>query len=345
MNFSDRQNIIIFGGCGFIGIHLAEQLLAEFPAATLYLADIKTAPVFPWPEPVTRAVNSGQIKILEIDVRKKIYHPALPTSANFIINLAAVHKQPGHERHEYFDTNIPGAEHVCEFAREIDCNEILFTSSIAVYGIDALNPESKNEDSIPKPVSPYGQSKLKAEGIHLAWAREQPERRLVIVRPGVIFGHGEDGNVTRMVKAVIHRYFFFIGNEQVRKAGGYVKELCRSLLWARNHMTDTNVLLYNFTMAPAPTIEEYVDAISQIAEIKKFVPKAPYGLLYSLAYVVGKIGKLLGINLSLNHERIIKLKQANDIEPKVLLNAGYTYQYNLNSAFSDWKSQWPEDWK
>jgi len=341
----NKQNIIVFGGCGFIGIHLAEQLLEQYPTATLYLADIRTAPTFIWPNSVQTAIAAGQIQILEIDVRQKISNTELPSTVAFIVNLAAVHKQPGHERHEYFDTNIPGAENVCAFAETIDCKEILFTSSIAVYGIDELNPESKNENSIPKPVSPYGQSKLTAESVHSAWANNSSDRRLIIARPGVIFGHGEGGNVTRMVKAVLHRYFVYIGNEKVRKAGGYVKELCRSMLWAQTQVTDKNILLYNFTMSPAPTIEDYATEISKVAGIKKFVPKAPYSLLYWTAYIIGKIGRLFGIHLSINHERITKLKQANNIEPDLLLQAGYQYQYNLHSALQDWKNQWPEDWK
>lgn len=339
-----ENSIVIFGGCGFIGIHLAEQFLRSDPSVILFLADLKTEQTFLWPKLVTEALSKGQVKILELDVRKKIYHPALPDTAKLIVNLAAVHKQPGHERHEYFDTNIPGAENVCTFASEINCNEIIFTSSIAVYGTDELQPQSKTEQSPPKPVSPYGQSKFKAESIHEAWAQQGPDRRLIIVRPGVIFGHGENGNVTRMLKAVIHRYFVYIGNEKVKKAGGYVKELCHSILWARDQAKDKNIFLYNFTMTPAPTIEEYANEITEVAKIKKFIPKASFSLLYWTAFIIGKVAKAFGVNSSINAERIIKLKQANIIEPTVLQNLKYNYQYSLHTALSDWKNEWPDDW-
>ncbi len=345
-NFS-KNNIVIFGGCGFIGIHLTEKLLEENPASNFYLADIKTQPTFSWPSVISKHINSGQIKILEVDVRKEIHDPALPDQVDLIVNLAAVHKQPGHERHEYFDTNIPGAENVCNFATKVNCKEIIFTSSIAVYGVDELNPEPKTEQTPPKPVSPYGQSKFKAEEIHERWAQADQDRKLIIVRPGVIFGPGEQGNVSRMVKAITKRYFIFIGNEQVKKAGGYVKELCLSMLWARKHISQTNknILLYNFTVSPAPTIDEYATEISRVAGIKKFIPKAPFPLLYWVAFVIGKTAKLIGINSPINAERIIKLKQANIIEPSVLRAAGYKYQYSLGQAMEDWKKTGPEDWR
>ena len=44
-------------------------------------------------------------------------------------------------------------------------------------------------------------------------------RKLLIVRPGVVFGPGEGGNVSRLIKAVIKRYFIYIGNRKTRKAG------------------------------------------------------------------------------------------------------------------------------
>src|SRR5205814_2232047 len=109
------------------------------------------------------------------------------------------------------------------------CRTLIFTSSISVYG---PTESCKDETSQPVPSSPYGASKLVAERIHIGWQQTFPaERRLLIVRPGVIFGPGECGNVTRLVRAVCGGYFVYCGNRRVRKAGGYVKELCNAVLW------------------------------------------------------------------------------------------------------------------
>ena len=80
---------------------------------------------------------------------------------------------------------------------------------------------TKDESSLPVPACAYGGSKLAAEKIHLCWQNgDSADRHLVIVRPGVVFGPGEGGNVSRLVKAVLHRYFFYMGNKDTRKAGG-----------------------------------------------------------------------------------------------------------------------------
>lgn len=344
---SSSKIIVIFGGCGFIGIHLTAKFLDLYPNTTIYLADLNTSPTFTWPKVVNEAIENNKIKIVHTDVRKPISQNDLPNSTDLIVNLAAVHKQPGHEEHEYYDTNIPGAENISAWADQVNCKNIIFTSSIAVYGVDEINPQPKTEESIPMPVSPYGKSKHKAESIHKNWVSSQEDKRLLIVRPGVIFGHGEGGNVTRMINAILNRYFVFIGNEQVKKAGGYVKELCESIVWMMNHQNQnqTNVLLYNFTMSPAPTIIEYTKAITETAEIKRTIPKFPYTLLYFVAYIIGKVAKFFHINTPINAERIKKLKQANIIEPIVLLKSGYQYKFNLVSALKDWRTEWPDDWK
>lgn len=53
----------------------------------------------------------------------------------------------------------------------------------------------------------------------------------MIARPGAVFGPDERGNVSRLIKAVFGRYFFYMGNRDTRKAGTYVKELCNAMLW------------------------------------------------------------------------------------------------------------------
>ena len=93
----------------------------------------------------------------------------------------------------YFETNIRGAENVCAFAEKFGIKKIVFTSSIAPYG---AAEDLKTEETLPTPNTPYGISKLVAEKIHTIWQAKQPnERQLTIVRPGVVFGKGENGKV------------------------------------------------------------------------------------------------------------------------------------------------------
>ena len=147
-----RRKILIIGGSGFIGKYLSKKLSKE---NDVFILDIK-------------ASNSkNQFKF---DIRKKIHKLKNLKKIDLIINLAAIHKEPGHKDHEYFETNVNGAKNTCDFAERINCRNIIFTSSIAPYGIE---DKLKHEKTKPKPVTPYGSSKLIAEKIHLDWQKKK----------------------------------------------------------------------------------------------------------------------------------------------------------------------------
>ncbi len=341
----DKGVCIIFGGAGFIGMYIARLLIEEQLFSRIVLADIRVPDKRRFPSVIRAVLESPIIKYLNVDIRKVISHPDLPFPVDLIFNLAAVHREPGHEPHEYFETNIPGAENVSAWAEQVGCEHIVFTSSIAPYG-PCETP--KTEASIPCPETAYGSSKLAAEKIHLAWQRSDVERRkLVIVRPGVVFGPGEGGNVTRLVRAVLGRYFFYIGNRQTIKAGIYVKELCQSFLWALDEVEkiEGGCLLYNASMRSAPSVEDYVHAICKVAGVKRACPSVPYSLLHTIAWLIEAVAMPLGIKHPFNPVRIRKLVRSNNIQAEVLRDLGYEYRYTLETAMDDWKREFPQDWK
>lgn len=335
---------VIFGGSGFIGVFFAKHLLACGGYEKVYLFDKEQVAEKPFPYRARLVRESTGIIEIKGDVRQEIsWIPREKVS--LVANFAAVHREPGHESFEYYETNLLGAENVCAWAERMGCNEMIFTSSISPYG---PCEQSKDERSLPTPATAYGGSKLVAEKIHQAWlAADQAQRHLVIVRPGVVFGPGEGGNVSRLVKAVIRRYFFYMGNRDTRKAGTYVKELCQAILWAlqRQKEQEQHFTLFNMSMNPGPSIQEYVDTVCQVAGIQRKVPAIPYPLLLGAAYAIELIARPLGIRHPFSPVRIRKLVHSNNIQPGYLVEHGYPYQYTLDSALADWKSDAPEEWR
>jgi GlcNAc-P-P-Und epimerase len=334
----ELRNCVIFGGTGFIGSHFAQYLIANDLADHVYLADFN--PLRPY-----YRFDQSKIHSLNVDVRKPIDASLFPSAVMLIANFAAVHREPGHENDEYYETNLYGAENVCAFADKLACEKLIFTSSIAPYG---PSETPKDEQSLTAPTSAYGGSKLAAEKIHQIWQMAQAKtRQLVIVRPGVVFGPGEGGNVTRLIKAVTHRYFFYMANKETRKAGVYVKELCNAMWWVLQSQKKTGeqVSLFNMSMNPAPSIKNYVDVVCKISAIKRHTPSVPYFLLLLLAYLIELIAKPMGIKSPFSPVRIKKLVHSNHILPNYLINHQYPYLYSLETAFKDWKNDCPEDWQ
>jgi nucleoside-diphosphate-sugar epimerase len=332
------NNCIIFGGTGFIGSHFAKYLITNNLVKYVYLADIR--PIRPFFE-----FDNNRIKFVEIDVRTGINKNLFSHQIDLILNFAAIHREPGHEDYEYFETNLLGSENICKFAEQVDCKNIIFTSSISPYGV---SESIKDESTLPIPVTAYGSSKLASEKIHQIWqAKDLNNRRLVIVRPGVVFGPGEGGNVSRLIKAVLHRHFFFMGNESTRKAGVYVKELCNAMWWVlqEQNKNGEKVSLFNMSMNPCPCIGHYVKAVCRTQGIKRFVPTVPYRALIGVAYVIDALARPLGIKHPFSPVRIRKLVCSNDIIPTYLVKHGYQFQYSLDNAFADWKKSYPEEWQ
>ena len=335
---------VIFGGTGFIGIFFAYYLLEHKQADKVYLVDIEPVEVKFSKFRKKQVANDGRIAFVKGDVREPLYWFTLAEPIAIIANFAAIHREPGHKDLEYYNTNLLGAENVCAWAEQVGCKNIIFTSSISPYG---PSEEVKDERSLPSPLTAYGGSKLAAEKIHQIWqARDDANRRLVIVRPGVVFGPGEGGNVSRLIKAVLHRYFFYMGNKNTRKAGVYVKELCHAMLWMLNRQSTSgeHVSLFNMSMNPGPSIEEYVNAVCKVAGVRRFVPGVPYLLVLAMACLIDTVALPLSIKHPFSPMRIRKLVRSNNILPNYLVENGYEYRYTLESALADWRESCPEEW-
>ena len=328
------MNYFITGGTGFIGTHLTKLLNELYPEAKVYNLDIVT-PGTPLPtvkdykSPLKKG-ETVKAEFIYCDVRKPIELNIPVSSEDIIFNFAAVHRTPGHPDHEYFETNIRGAENVCAFAEKHGIKKIVFTSSIAPYG---AAEELKEEITLPTPNTPYGISKLVAEKIHMIWqARNQAERQLTIVRPGVVFGKGENGNFTRLYWGIRGGKFFYPGRKDTIKACIYVKELVRFMLYRlENH--NEGVELYNCSFAPAFTIEQIVETMKKVTGIQRTIVKVPGSLLLTAASIVGPLGgKALGICPA----RVKKLMISTNICGKKLADSGYKFHYTFEEAIKDW---------
>lgn len=312
------MNYLIFGGSGFIGTHLISFLKEHYPLNIIINLDI------------VENNQNGKATYIYCDVRKPIDLANVAITADDIIfNFAAIHRTPGHPDHAYFETNILGAENVTAFAEKYGIKKIVFTSSIAPYG---AAEELKEETSIPTPNTPYGISKLIAEKIHQIWqAKSSTERQLTIVRPGVVFGKGENGNFTRLYWGIRGHKFMYPGRKDTIKACIYVKELVRFMLYRLEHHKQ-GVELYNCTFEPAYTIEQIVDVMKKVTELKCVTPLIPVWILMPTAAVLGCLGAPMGICPA----RVKKLMISTNICGKKLADSGYKFHYTFEEAITDW---------
>ncbi len=162
----------------------------------------------------------------------------------------------------------------------------------------------------------------------------------------MIYGTGEAGNITRMVKAILKGYFVFTGNQHIVKSGGYVKDLVRSIdfMYRKQTVDNSPLMLYNFTLHPSANLEQYALAIQKVAKKHSKIWNVPYRLLLPASAVVSVVASIFGIKQPINPARVRKLLWQNNIIPHELINTSFEYKYTLEQSLQDWLIEHPEDW-
>lgn len=336
MKSSIAQNriAILFGGDGYIGRNLLFKLVADSVFDSFIVFDKQKS------NSLMVYYERENIEHILGDVRQPIDIRLQDFDANnsWIFNFAAVHREPGHEFHEYFDTNIPGAQNVVEFASRANIKNILFTSSIAPYG-KSLNVRTENSNLYPE--TAYGISKALAEQTHLRWLDKDVGRRLVIVRPSVIFGPNDPGNVYRMIKSLKKGTFILPNGGNIIKAYGYVYGLIESMLFTMEK--NESLIIYNYAESPLVPLKEMVTIAKKELNIKKPVLSMSVSLLAMIAFFVQVFFRFIGKKSDIHPVRVRKAGFPTNIKPEYLERSGFNFKYDFQKALEHWKKVSPEE--
>lgn len=320
---------IVTGGSGYIGGFLIRDLLDKREFSRIYNFDLRD-----------RDFGDPRVRYVKVDLRKPIREEigAFDPRTSWIYNLAAVCREPGFEPREYFDTNVGAAESVTAFAEEKGFRNILFTSTMSSYG-RMHQPTAETAKQYPE--TPYGISKLVAEKLHLIWLERDAAHRLIICRPGVIFGPGDKENIPRMIKAVRKGYFLFPGSPDIVKGYGYVHGLVEGFAFVRSR--EGRLIVFNYAERDCLPLGGMVKAMSEAFGRKAFTVKVPIGLLVLAAFGIQALGKLTGKRYAIHPVRVRKVAFPTNLKPQYLIDAGFPFKYPLEKALEHWKRVAPED--
>jgi nucleoside-diphosphate-sugar epimerase len=285
------MNIIIFGGSGFIGHNLFNQLSGS-----------NEITVF---DKVRRDLDCPNFIIGNVQ-----YPIHVNQAENFdvIVNLAAEHADNVLPKSLYSSVNVGGAVNICNFARENGINKIIFTSSVAVYGEAQIGA---NEDSPIQPFNEYGATKFQAEEVYRLWLNESPtERTLTIIRPTVVFGPGNRGNVFNLFRQIFVGKFIMISPGLNRKSMAYVDNVAAFIKYCLNF--NSGYHLYNYVDKPDYKMKELVAEIRSYSPsnniINLFISKLflPYSVGLLIASFFDFFSSLTGKQFAISRIRIKK---------------------------------------
>lgn len=305
--------ISVIGGSGFIGTRFCQNLADRQDA--FEIIDLKESQRFP---EKTKVVDIRDLDALNSAITGEV-----------IVNLAAVHRDDVRDKSEYYSTNVDGTRNICIVAEKKGINSIIFTSTVAVYGF--AKPDTAEDGEI-NPFNDYGRSKFHGEEVLKAWQNKNKlQRTLTIIRPTVVFGEGNRGNVYNLLQQINSGRFLMVGDGTNRKSMAYVGNIAAFVEACVKH--GDGYQLFNYVDKPDFDMNTLVRRVRHQLKKKNNVGlRIPYWLGMLLGYFADASAWLTGANLPISSIRVKKFCSTTVFDTsKYALNC-FSAPYDLADA-------------
>ena len=306
--------ITIIGGSGFVGSFLIKEL-QDYKVQNL---DKNSSPFY------DNITTREDIRYLN-----KII---LPKETDSVILLAAEHRDDVSPTSLYYDVNVEGTRNVLKKMDSLGIKKLIFTSSVAIYGLDKNNPDESHPED---PFNHYGKSKWQAEKVIKEWFDKDPEGKSVtILRPTVIFGERNRGNVFNLLKQISSGEFLMIGKGQNKKSMAYVGNVV-ALIKNRLEKKELGYHIFNYADKPDYNMNELVSVIENKMNLKIPKIRIPYFIGMIGGYCFDIFSKITGKNLSVSSVRVKKFcatTQFNATKAHNSFNAPYSLKQGLDKT-------------
>ena len=283
------MNILITGIHGFIGSNFIRALRDKH---TLYGLDI----IFPCRDGVSQTFSWRDIEPTSFPFQ------TLP-QFDAIIHLAGKAHDTKNQSaaQSYFDINTGLTQKIFDFFLESSAKKFIFFSSVKAAA-DSVVGDMLTEDVIPAPVGAYGESKIKAEEYikeHLEYSTT--EKQVYILRPCMIHGPGNKGNLNLLYNVVKKGIPWPLGDFDNRRSFTSIDNLCYVIEGLLNQDVPTGI--YHMGDDEALSTNELIGIMCEVMGKKPHIWKMNKRVMEGCA----GLGTLM--HLPLNTERLRKLTE------------------------------------
>ena len=296
---------IIYGGAGFVGNRLCSEL------EVCKIQDIKSS-------------NSDYC-----DIRDKNSLVGIMQKKDRIVLLAAEHRDDVSPISKYYDTNVLGTKNILDEMDRVGCKHLIFTSSVAVYGLNKVNPD---EHHVVDPFNHYGKSKWEAEKVIKAWYdKDSDGKSVTIIRPTVIFGEKNRGNVYNLLKQIASGKFLMIGKGQNRKSMAYVGNVV-AFIKHRLELAEEGYHVFNYIDKPDLTMTSLLGVIEKSLDKKIPSVRIPIWLGYLGGFGFDVLAFLTRKNLAISSVRVRKFVATTQFDSTKAHSSGFKAPYTLEEG-------------
>lgn len=246
-----------------------------------------------------------------------------------VVLLAAEHRDDVSPTSLYYDVNVQGTKNVLAAMDKNNVKSIIFTSSVAIYG---LNKENPDEGHPHDPFNHYGKSKWQAEEVLREWYEKAPEERsLTIIRPTVIFGERNRGNVYNLLRQISSGKFAMIGSGNNYKSMAYVGNVVEFIKYRLQNET-VGYQVYNYIDKPDLSMNQLISEVEK--SLNKKVPSIhlPYavGIMGGLCFDL--LSKVTGKKYTISSVRVKKFCATTQFDATKVHSSGFIAPYSLSQG-------------
>ncbi|MFI5283088.1 MAG: NAD-dependent epimerase/dehydratase family protein [Candidatus Dormibacterales bacterium] len=276
---------MVTGGAGFIGSHLVRRLVADH-------YEVRVLDNFTTGKPANLS-GLESVEVVHGDVRSRADLERAMHAVEAVFHLAAIAsvERSWSDPVETLAVNAHGTANVIEAAVKSGISAVVYSSSAAVYGDQEV--ETTSEELEPRPISPYGYSKLLGEKIALAHSQSARGVRVIALRYFNVFGPGQDPDspysaaIPIFIKhALAGTTATIYGDGQQSRDFLHVDDVAQANVCAFE--SDASGLAINIASGQSHTLLQLVDAINTITGrtlSTTFAPPREGDIRHSLADV------------------------------------------------------------
>ncbi|MGJ1194262.1 MULTISPECIES: NAD-dependent epimerase/dehydratase family protein [Sphingobacterium] len=308
------MKIAVIGGSGFVGTKLI-RLLQRSPELNLINIDKNPSADHPTISVIADVMNVSALKQhLE--------------GVDLVVLLAAEHRDDVSPVSLYYDVNVQGMRNTLEAMESNAVKRLIFTSSVAVYGLDKNNPD---ETFPADPFNHYGKSKWEAEQVLQLWHQKHADWNINIVRPTVIFGEGNRGNVFNLLNQIANGKFMMIGGGDNQKSMSYIGNIIAFIHYLILHQP-SGYQVFNYVDKPDFTTNDLVYHTGNI--LGKSIPttRIPYWLGMMGGYCFDVLAFITRKKLNISSVRVKKFCAVTKYDSTKAMSTGFVPPFTLEEG-------------
>lgn len=311
------MNIKMIGASGFVGTRLISKFMDS--ENDYHLSNIDLLP----------SIFFNEISKIG-DVRDQICMDEMLKGGDCVVLLAAQHRDDVSPTSLYYDTNVGGLKVTLKAMEKNKIKRLIFFSSVAVYGI---NKDIPNEDSPKDPFNHYGKSKWEAEKVLIEWFKTHSDWNINIVRPTVIFGERNRGNVFNLLQQISTGKFLMIGDGNNMKSMAYVDNVVAFVVYLLENCTN-GYNVFNYIDKPDLDMNKLICLVSNV--LNKNIPSIhfPYWLGLIVGYGFDFLAFITRRKFQISSVRVRKFCATTQFDATKVLKTSFKAPCNLEQGLA-----------